>query len=308
MKNLDFLIIGAQKCATTTLFEHLRAHPDINMPLEKEVPFFTAEDRSAAAWDEFAGAHFGREDGRLWGKATPQYMCDSSIAERIRACMPDVKLVAILRDPIERTWSHYQMGRRREMEPRAFDTAIAELLREDALRKSRALPAPAHTAGFEPESEFYVTWSEYGRILSEYARFFSPQRLLVLYTEDLQNDPECTLDRLLEFIDLEPGFRPDTLGKVLHKGGGSNRIPHSVRAWLRQRGFLYRLWQLLPESRQGRLRFLYEQWNVRKQAASPEAIPMLARKALRYHFGLDLKVLNSLSVATPPWADQYLEA
>lgn len=308
MKNLDFLIIGAQKCATTTLFEHLRAHPDIAMPLEKEVPFFTGEDYSAAAWEGFASTHFGREDGRLWGKATPQYMCDSSVAERVRTCMPNVKLVAILRDPIERTWSHYQMGRRREMEPRAFGTAIAELLREDALRRGRILPVPAHTAGFEPESEFYVTWSEYGRILNQYARLFGPQQLLVLYTEDLQNDPEGTLDRLLEFIGLESGFRPETLGQVIHKGGGSNRIPHSLRVWLRERSSLYSLWQLLPESRRGRLRFLYEQWNVRKQAAVQDTIPESARIALRRHYGRDLKSLLSLPVEPPPWADHYLQA
>lgn len=308
MKDLDFLIIGAQKCATTTLFEHLRAHPGINMPLEKEVPFFTGDDSSRPSWKTFAATHFGAEDGRLWGKATPQYMCDSGTAERIRAMMPGVKLVAILRDPIERTWSHYQMGRRRETEPRDFDGAVAELLDEQALQKNRELPVPTHSEGFESESAFYVAWSEYGRILRHYAGLFGPQQLLVLYTEELEADPAGTLDRLLQFIGLEPGFRPDTLGQVIHKGGGSNRIPHSVRVWLRERRSLYSLWQLLPESRRGRLRFLFEQWNVRKQAATQDTIPASARKALQRHYGGDLNSLLSLPVNPPPWADRYLQA
>jgi hypothetical protein len=308
VKDLDFLIIGAQKCATTTLFEHLRAHPGINMPLEKEVPFFTGEDCSRPAWETFATAHFGGEDGRLWGKATPQYMCDIGTAERIRAMMPGVKLVAILRDPIERTWSHYQMGRRRETEPRDFDRAVAELLDEKALQRNRELPVPTHSEGFESESAFYVAWSEYGRILRHYAGLFGPQQLLVLYTEELEADPAGTLDRLLQFIGLEPGFRPDTLGQVIHKGGGSNRIPHSVRVWLRERRALYSLWQLLPDSRRGRLRFLFEQWNVRKQAATPASIPASARKALQRHYGCDLSSLLSLPVDQPPWADRYPQA
>ena len=308
MKNLDFLIIGAQKCATTTLFEHLRAHPDIVMPLEKEVPFFTGGDRSDEAWADFTQSHFGREDGRLWGKATPQYMCELATADRIHERMPDVKLVAILRDPVDRTWSHYQMGRRRETEPRDFDTAVKELLREEQLSASRAQPAPRHEQGFEPESDFYIAWSEYGRILGHYARLFGPEQLLILYTEDLEADPAGTLDRLLVFLGLAPGFRPDTLGKVIHKGGGSNRVPHSVRVRLRQNGMLYRLWQLLPESRRGRLRFLYEQWNVRKQATPPEAIPATARQALEQHYACDLRALFRLPIELPPWAERYRSA
>ncbi len=308
MKNLDFLIIGAQKCATTTLFEHLRAHPDILMPLEKEVPFFTGEDCTAGAWEAFAQTHFGGAEDRLWGKATPQYMCDIATADRIHAHMPAVKLVAILRDPVERTWSHYQMGRRRDTEARDFEAAVKDLLCEETLHASRNRPAPTHAEGFEPESDFYVAWSEYGRILRHYSRLFGPEQLLVLYTEDLESDPEGTLDRLLTFIGLAPGFRPDTLGKVIHKGGGGNRIPHSLRVWLRQRGPLYRLWQRLPESRRGRLRFLYEQWNVRKEATPKEAIPATARAALEQHYACDLKELFRLPIEPPPWADRYRAA
>ena len=226
MKPLDFLIIGAQKCATTTLFELLRQHPAINMPLEKEVPFFTEAACEENDWANYAGRYFGQEDDRLWGKATPQYMCDPSAAARIHALMPSVKLVAILRDPIERTWSHYQMGRRRDTEARSFDDAIDPLLRSDSLARSRRLPVPAHREGYEPESDFYIAWSEYGRILEQYVQLFGSERVLVLYTEDLERDPEGTLDHLMAFIGLAPGFRPPGLGEVMHAGGGSNRIPH----------------------------------------------------------------------------------
>ena len=156
MKPLDFVIIGAQKSATTALFEHLREHPSIHMPLEKEVPFFTSEHCSTEAWQTFAGQHFGEEDDRLWGKATPQYLCEPGCAPRIRALAPDVKLVAILRDPVERSWSHYRMGLRRGTEQRDFDDAVRDLLDPAALDEARGAPAPRHEQGYEPEGDYYV--------------------------------------------------------------------------------------------------------------------------------------------------------
>lgn len=305
MKPLDFLIIGAQKCATTTLFELLRQHPAINMPLEKEVPFFTGANVSEADWADYADDYFGARDGRLWGKATPQYMCDPSAAARIHSMMPSVKLVAILRDPIARTWSHYQMGRRRATELRSFEDAIDPLLAPDALARSRSLSVPTHRNGYEPESDFYVAWSEYGRILEQYVQLFGSENVLVLYTEDLERDPEGTLDQLLAFIGLSEGFRPSGLGQVMHPGGGGNRIPHSLRLWLRKRTLLYGLWQSLPEDRRGRLRFLYERWNVKKAGNQAAGMPELLRVALREHFRSDLERLGRVAPSPPPWIQQY---
>lgn len=306
MKPLDFLIIGAQKCATTTLFEHLRGHPDIAMPLEKEVPFFTGGDCSPRHWQEFAQAQFrGGREQQLWGKATPQYMSDPDAAARIHQLMPDVKLVAILRDPIERTWSHFRMGQRRDTEQRDFAAAIAALLTEEEILAARSQSLPDHAGGYQSEADFYVAWSEYGRILGEFTSRFDPAQLLVLYTEDLERDPAGTLDRLLAFIGLPVGYRPPTLGEVVHRGGGSNLVPQSVRSWLRERSLLYWLWQRVPEARRGRLRFQYEQWNVRK-SATPMSLPGDVHQRLRQHFGEDIRSLLSLPIATPPWAARYI--
>ncbi len=214
MKTLDFLIIGAQKCATTTLFEQLRAHPEIVMPLEKEVPFFTRDDADAAGWRAFAERNFGTPDHRLWGKATPQYLCDGEAARRIAALMPDVKLVVILRDPIERSWSHYRMDRRRGTEQRPFADVVRDLLVPETAARNRTLPVPSHAHGYEPESDFHVSWSEYGRALEPYLAHFRPEQLLVLYLEDLAADPAATFDRLLAFLGLEEGFRPPALGTI----------------------------------------------------------------------------------------------
>lgn len=307
MKKLDFLILGAQKCATTTLFEQLRAHPEIAMPLEKEVPFFTRQDAGEAEWQCFSELHFGSPDGRLWGKATPQYLCDPAVAGRIAELMPEVKLVAILRDPIERSWSHYRMDRRRGTEQRSFAEVVVDLLAPDSVTRNRNLPVPLHEQGFEPESAFHVSWSEYGRTLAPYFEHFRRDQVLVLYLEELASDPASTLDRLLAFLGLAPGFRPPALGKVVHAGGGSIRIPHGVRVWLRERALVRRLWEALPEARRGRLRFLYERWNGagRPREETP-GLPDALQSALVAHFAADLQILLAAGVTRPPWAARYL--
>ena len=306
MKPLDFLIIGAQKCATTTLFEQLRVHPEIVMPIEKEVPFFTDPDASEERWQIFADRHFGKPDARLWGKATPQYLCDPSAAERIASLMPDLKLVVILRDPIERSWSHYRMDRRRGTESRSFADVIRNLLEPGSAARNRTLPVPLHENGFESESAFHVAWSEYGRALAPYLAQFRPEQLLVLYLEDLASDPENTLDRLLVFLGLEDGFRPPALGKVVHAGGASNRIPHGARVWLRERAVIRKLWEAVPEARKGRLRFLYERWNgAGKSKDESPGLPTELHEALVIHYAADLNRLLSAGIAPPPWADRY---
>jgi len=307
MKKLDFLIIGAQKAGTTTLFENLRKHQEVSMPLEKEVPFFSGVDCDAVAWERFCERNFaGAPPDTLWGKASPQYMCDPHAPLRIKALMPDVKLVAILRDPIKRTWSHYQMGRRRDTETRIFEQAVCDLLDQDALQIARQQELPSHSLGYEPESDFYVAWSEYGRILSGYLDHFDKNQILILYTEDLKEHPEATLDRLLNFLGLDTGYRPASLGQEFHRGGSTTIIPHSARLWLRKRAFLYRAWKLLPDQVQGRLRFRYEQLNIRKTPSST-GIPLteLVYEDLRAHFAHDFHLLNGIADRRPKWADIY---
>ncbi len=306
MNALDFLIIGAQKCATTTLFEQLRAHPQVAMPLQKEVPFFTRDDADAAAWRTFEAEHFRNAGGQLRGKASPQYLADPAAAERIATLMPGIKLVAILRDPVARCFSHYRMDRRRGTEERSFAEVIAGLLTPDAMEAGRTLPVPTHAEGWESESAFHVAWSEYGRALARYRAHFSAEQLLVLYTEDLARDPVATFDRLLAFLGLEPGFRPPALGKVVHAGGGGNRIPHGARVWLRERAMVRFLWGLVPDQRRGRIRFLYERWNGAGRAVSQgPGLPTALRTRLERHFASDLAQLEELGIGSPPWIGRY---
>ena len=81
-----------------------------------------------------------------------------------------------------------------------------------------------------------------------------------------------------------------------------------MRVWLRQQRALYTLWKWLPDEQQGRLRFLYERWNVRRSAPGGPAMSEFTRARLRQHFSRDLALLDGLACDQPPWLAGYRTA
>jgi hypothetical protein len=150
-KTLDFLVIGAHKAGTTALFQYLRRHPQPFLPREKEAGFFSNDYWWDRSWKAFAEEFFDQAPvGALWGKVTPQYMAYPEVPARIRALMPEVKLVAILRNPVDRACSHYRMAVCTLTERCSFEDAAVALQR-----------GPDN-----PTS--YLAMGQYGRILSSY--------------------------------------------------------------------------------------------------------------------------------------------
>jgi Sulfotransferase domain len=243
-EQLDFIVIGAQKSATTTLFEHLRRHPEVEVPSAKEAPFFSHDEIYRRGWRAYleglvVDGHMGDPD-KKWGTVTPQYMTggvlspardvapsdydERTVPRRIHEQIPDVRLVAILRDPIERAISHHGMLVRRGGERRDFDEAVEQLLRPEALRAARAMPR---------EATGYIAWGEYGRILQGYLDVFPSPRLLVLFTEELEQAPLEVLARLYGFIGVSEGF-------VAPNAGERFRVARDERgfAWLQPGSWL----------------------------------------------------------------------
>ncbi len=227
---LDFIVIGAQKSGTTSLFQHLRHHPEIFLPNTKELPYFSHDPAVLKVeWSSYMNK-FARSvpggKGRIfadpslkWGTVTPQYAiggvwatiagrtdeCDydeHTVPRRIREQLPDVKLIAVLRDPVERALSHHRMLVRRAAERRTFDEVVARLLAPDALEGARRDPQ---------ENTGYIVWGEYARILSGYFDVFSREQLLVVFTDELEHTPELLLRRVQGFIGVSTEFRPDNL-------------------------------------------------------------------------------------------------
>ncbi len=226
---LDFIVVGAQKAATTTLFEHLRGHPELYLPPGKESNFFSHDEIYGVGWSEFAAITFaGAPEGVLWGEVSPWYMggcpvradpaaqprpaerTEKIIPERIRATCPDVKLIAILRDPVERCISHCEMSALggSSVGQESIDEVIPDLLAPPNLDHARR----GRRAGF-------VTWGEYGRILEGYYETFPRQQIFVCFTADLETAPRELMREIFSFLGVGHGLRARGPGGPVPRAG-----------------------------------------------------------------------------------------
>ena len=301
---LDFIVIGVQKGGTTSLWQYLRSHPEIAMPEHKEAPVFCAEEEQVQArldWlmrSCFADAPAGAQ----LGKAATCYMMGKGatgasvelVVERMAAALPEVKLIALLRDPIARAMSQYRMAVRRGHERRDFDAAVAELLEPRRLAASRARP---------DETNSYLVQGEYGRLLGVYRARFPAERLHLEYTSDLGRDPGASLDRVLAFLGLPGGHRPADLGVRHHPGGDRPRLDPEATAELRAH-MEENVW---PKVRGGRdeavkTAFAFNSfvgmWNVVPDDARP-ALSETNRERLEAHYRADGHLLDDYGVDTP---------
>ena len=201
-----FLVIGAQKAGTTALYAYLRWHPGITGPSWKEVSFFDRHWWRGERW--YRGQFPLRSGGRLVGEASPSYLFHPLAPERARAVVPHARLVAVLRDPVDRAYSHYQHEVALGREPLSFEEALAaeeertrgevERLLADARAFSRAWWDHAYTAR-----------GLYAEQLERWLAVFPREQLLVVTTDELGETPHETYASILAFL----GAAPHTLEK-----------------------------------------------------------------------------------------------
>jgi hypothetical protein len=223
-----FFIVGAQKAGTTSLHKYLSAHPDIYMPVEKEVPFFDKENIDAEMWRSYSKKYLAPTGGEvIAGTSTPQYMCDYRIPWRIAEYAPDAKIIIILRDPIERAVSHYKMMVRRGVERRTFDEAIREQLQPESLRVEREKQYEEIMRSGEHDS--YVVRGEYKRIINLYHQFF-PDSVKIVCSESLREYRRETVVEILRFLGVRENIIPRAISGVYHKSnaGPADMIKRTV--------------------------------------------------------------------------------
>ncbi len=215
-----FIMVGAQRAGTTSLFRALMTHPQIySADLHKGVNYFDVNYDQDFSWYQ---GHFPTASSLR--KRTPQafgppmtfeasgyYMFHPCAARRLAHHLPDVKILAMLRDPVERAFSAHKHEFARGYETETFDRALD--LEDDRLagQAEQMLADPAYQS-FSHRHHAYVRRSQYAEQLEAMHRFVAPERVHVIESEAFFSTPEATYGKVLDFLEL-PHELPQTFDR-----------------------------------------------------------------------------------------------
>jgi hypothetical protein len=219
----DFMIIGAKRGGSTSLYFDLLAHPGVVALFPPPHPLLKAEATKGIHYFDsnfFRGERWFRSylpsrrskerhaarygHAAVAGEASPYYLFHPAAAERAHATVPTTRLIVILRDPVLRAYSHWKERRREGAEPLAFVDALAA--EEDRIAgAAERLARDPRFYSYAHEQQSYARQGEYDVALREWLRWYERDRLLVLSAEDYYADPAGTLDEVRSFLAL-PSF------------------------------------------------------------------------------------------------------
>lgn len=191
-RTVDFLICGTQKGGTTALDAYLREHPEICMANQKEVHYFDNEKHFANGIPDYSKYHAffsPKKTHKVLGESTPIYMYWNEAPKRIFEYNPKMKIIIILRNPIDRAYSHWNMERSRNADNLSFRDAITT----EKERCREALPYPHRVFS-------YVDRGHYLYQLQRIWEYFPKERVLILKHEDLKQNPNYTLNQVSKFL------------------------------------------------------------------------------------------------------------
>lgn len=191
---VDFVVVGVQKGGTSALFHFLSQHPGIAVPRHKELHFFDDDRRG---WDRPSYAdyhrHFGACPDGLRGEATPSYIWWPNALERLARYNPEMRIIALFRDPVTRAHAHWRMNRCRGHEPLDFSAAI----RAGLCRIALDLDMGQALRRFS-----YLDRGFYAAQVERLFALFPREQVLLLRQDDLEQDHDGTLRRVFAFLGL----------------------------------------------------------------------------------------------------------
>lgn len=253
----DFLVIGAMKCATSTVATYLEDHPDVDMVKGCEPRYFSADDNYARGPGWYQDFFEGFDGSKLVGEGSNDYAAGALFphsADRIARDLPQAKLVFMVRHPVKRiisAWTQYRADSG-DFVPPSLDEAVA--LRPD----------------------FLLDQSLYWQNLQRYRAHFDDTRIFVGFMEDLSADPQAFWAQLCAFLDVPSA----PVQEAIHANQASTKkLPNATYSKLRRVPLLQPVKRLLPRQTKRFLRkkvFTSSAADMLKEAQfSPEALERL---------------------------------
>jgi len=213
-----FIIAGAAKAGTYTLWYYLKQHPQISMSEAKEPKYFC--DPNYEKGISFYESFFeGCDNEPAIGEASVEYMADPDSPQRIKSLLPNVKLIFALRNPVERAWSHYWYRHLRGQEPRSFDEVVAG-----------------------GKDEFPIRYGMYFRQIKIFSKHFPIDNICFVISERLENDIHGEFKRIFEFLKVDEDFKIKYYGKknqtyAWHNKKSAKQITKKIRKFESKRIF-----------------------------------------------------------------------
>jgi hypothetical protein len=207
----NFIVIGAMKAGTTSLYQYLKAHEQVFMPAIKELDFFVAESNWCRGIEWYRRQFSTAGAARARGEASTlytQYPAHDGVPERMVRVLPDVRLVYVVRDPVERMRSHY--------EHRVI---------------TGAEKSPPEVALLE--NPVYLACSKYAMQLQRYLDHFPREQILIVTSEGLKADRRATVQQVYRFLGVDPTHLPDVLGTEFYQTARRRAYPPAL-LWARR--------------------------------------------------------------------------
>jgi len=207
----DFIIIGAMKGGTTSLFNYIASHPGIIPSSIKETDFFASDKKFKKGIDWYKNLFPGK--GEYAFEASPNYTKRHKfpgVPERMHTVLPNTKLIYVLRDPLERLISHYIHSYSHGLESRPFHDVIKS-----------------------PENN-YIQTSKYYFQLSAFLAHYSENQLLIIESENLQKNPEVTLSKVFAFLQIPPDYDKSLLEMRFHRSN-KKKAPSALERAIRKK-------------------------------------------------------------------------
>ena len=208
MPKPNFFLVGAPRCGTTSMYSYLKQHPQVFLPILKEPHFFgtdlTVQPHTIRDRELYLGlfADAG-EHQKVVGEGSVWYLSSPRAPGEIKAFSPEARVLIMLRDPADMTYSLYSLYRRTGNEDLStFEEALAA---EADRRRGHRIPP----AAYFPEGLLYTKVASYARQVERYVETFGRDRVRCVFFEDFVADPAAVYRRTLEFLGIDAGFQAE---------------------------------------------------------------------------------------------------
>lgn len=200
-----FLILGAQKAGTNSLYRYLCQHPQILPATEKEIHFFSLHYERGLSWYQSQFPISARGEFLFTGEGTPYYLFHPFVPERVFKTLPQVKLIVLLRNPVDRAISHYYWEVKLGYEPLSLSEAIAQEPQRLQGETEKLLSQQAKDS-FNHQHYSYLARGCYADQLQIWFRYFSPEQFLILESQALYTRTSQILAQVFHFLGV-PDYR-----------------------------------------------------------------------------------------------------